>query len=59
MVESIFACEEKCNCTQPLPKVKLDPTTRAGASCAQCGKEPLYPNEAAPLFIDEPFVPSE
>lgn len=28
-----------CNCTQP-STVKLDPTTRAGASCARCGYPP-------------------
>lgn len=48
---------EKSNCTQKLPQVKLDPTTRAGASCARCGK--TLPQEEVPLFINEYFSPSE
>lgn len=46
------------NCTQPLATVKLDPTTRAGASCL-----PRFPREVpdpnSPLFFSNHFAPSE
>lgn len=39
------------NCTQQVPTVKLDPTTKLGASCALAGH---YPEDEYPCF--EPFL---
>ena len=58
MVEFFDGYTEKCNCTQKLPQVRLDPSTRAGASCAQCGNQ-FLPDDEVALFINEPFRPSE
>lgn len=35
------ALPSDCNCTQKLPTVKLDPTTKAGAACALAGRPVL------------------
>lgn len=38
----IYPCStDSDNCTQRLPTVKLDPTTKLGASCALAGKPTL------------------
>lgn len=34
-----------CSCNQP-SNVKLDPTTKAGASCNRCGYPPSLPGRA-------------
>lgn len=46
------------NCTQKVPNVKLDPTTRAGAACARFTGSKLGEDEI-PIFIHNGFVPSE
>lgn len=49
----------KDNCTQPLPQVKLDPSTRTGAACALAGYGTL-PTTSTPLFIEGMyFAPSK
>lgn len=53
----LMRCESD-NCTQPLATVKLDPTTRAGASCLRQVPRDV-PDPSLPLFITNPFSPSE
>lgn len=41
-------CSQRCSCKQP-PQVKLDPTTRLGATCAQCGGRLIESVVASPF----------
>lgn len=50
-------CLRSGNCTQSLPTVKLDPTTRAGASCTGLMRRDLVFNEI-PIFINQLTYPS-
>lgn len=57
-------CELSCecaggsdNCTQKLPTVKLDPTTKLGASCALAGRSVL--GDDYPCFEVMPYSPPE
>lgn len=48
-----------CNCNQP-STVKLDPTTKAGASCQQCGYPPEVGIRDEVCIIEtQPFTHSE
>ena len=51
-------CLETGNCTQRLPQVKLDPTTRAGASCVGVVRRDLLIDEIL-LFVNQLSPPSE
>ena len=51
-------CLQSNNCPQPVPTVRLDPTTRMGASCQGHEKKDLL-QDGIPLFVNQLFYPSE